>query len=155
MVNKDFYFSVLTDNCQAEHHDWSIEKDCWRSFPGESSVISLNSFRSSANNEFFTVPQHTSAIYLINKMKSMGPRTEPCGTPLWTLTQLEEQFSMTTRVATLPCESYSLLQHPQQTVDVFLRTLWELDLRFDCSLLDRLSQDWKKFLYLRRVLYYV
>ena len=96
MVNKDFHFSVLTDNCQAEHHDWSIEKDCWRSFPGESSVISLNSFRSSANNEFFTVPQHTSAIYLINKMKSMGPRTEPCGTPLWTLTQLEEQFSMTT-----------------------------------------------------------
>ena len=24
-----WHFSMLTDNCQAEHHNWSIERNCW------------------------------------------------------------------------------------------------------------------------------
>ncbi|KAE8613809.1 hypothetical protein XENTR_v10007876 [Xenopus tropicalis] len=44
---------------------------------------------------------------LINKLKSKGPRTDPCGTPLTTLAQLEN-VPFTTTLCTLSFSQFSI-----------------------------------------------
>jgi hypothetical protein len=59
-------------------------------------TILAKSLASSANNFSTALPSQTFTISLIKIINNIGPKTEPCGTPLRTVLTLENIFSSTT-----------------------------------------------------------
>jgi len=104
---------------------------------------------------FNIIERPLNSLYIVSQKSKLGNNFGKCG-PIFKISWFVRKFSMYTwqrflphlqYVAALPCESwkskcYWIWQHPQQTVDMFPKTLWALDLAFTVS---RILTEWLTF----------
>src|SRR5664279_1970950 len=92
LIDKTQHFLMLIDNCHESAQADSLSNESCNETDG------LLIFTRLYSKQFQTIvsPQQTDSISLINTRKSIGPSTDPCGTPLRTVVMDEKHCSIAT-----------------------------------------------------------
>jgi hypothetical protein len=90
-MDKTEHLLMLMDSCHLLAHAHKLFNDSWSVMECSPKSTLEYSFASSAKSCNVVLPSHTVSMSLMKIRNSIGPKTEPCGTPLATEQIREKQ----------------------------------------------------------------